>query len=150
MANSSISISSSLMRASSRKTWSAALRSFWATAATLRWTDASTSALISSSLPFSCSSSCSKWRTILAPVCIGKTSTESACNVVFGFFLGGVLEDNRGVIEFDQLSHQEKPGVIGYARGLLHVVRDDHDGATVLELENQVLDFRGCDGVQRR
>src|ERR1700692_1320294 len=127
------------MRGSTRKACSAALRSFWVTALTLRWTTASTSALISSSLPFSCSSSCSKWRTILAPVCMGKTSAETARNVIFRFLFGRILEDDRSVVEFDQLAHEEKPGIVGHARGLLHVVRDNHDGATVLELEDQVL-----------
>ncbi len=52
MANSSISISIALMRASLRNTSSAALRSFWVTALMLRWMAASTSELISSSLVF--------------------------------------------------------------------------------------------------
>ena len=54
-----------------------------------------------------------------------------------------------GLVEFDQLAQQEEAGVIGDARGLLHVVRHDHDGATVLQLEDQILDLGGGDGIER-
>ena len=38
---------------------------------------------------------------------------------------------------------------VGDARGLLHVVRDDHDRVVPLEVVHQVLDARGGDGVER-
>src|SRR4051812_29827957 len=111
---------------------------------------ASTSALISRSLPLRCSSSIWKWRMTSAPfrVEFRAVSAEAACNVIFGFLLSRVLEDHGGVIELNQLAHQEKAGVVRYARCLLHVMGDDHNGAAVLELENQVLDLGGRDGIQ--
>src|SRR5487761_499199 len=106
---------------------------------------ASTSELISSSLVFSCSSSSTKWRTCLKPLL-----TEPSCNVIFRLFFRRRLEDDRGAIEFDQTAQQEKTRVVGDAGRLLHVVGHDDDGATVLELENQVFDLGGGDWIERR
>src|SRR5258708_18742373 len=132
MANSSISISMALIRASVRNTSSPALRSFWVTALMLRWMEDSTIALISSSLVFSCSSSSTKCRTIDS-----RFSTETSRYVIFRLFFRRVLEDDGGVVEFDQTAQQEKASVVGDARRLLHVMRHDYDGATALELEDQ-------------
>ena len=57
------------------------------------------------------------------------TSTETAGDVIFGFFLPGFLKIFLVSSNLDQLAQQEEAGVVGHARGLLHVVRDDHDGA---------------------
>src|SRR5579863_387578 len=168
MAKSSISISMALMRASFMKTCSAAPRSFCVTALMLRWIADSTSAPISSSLVFSNSRSSTKWRMIGSSLyrrrrmqrgrncfsrrarCALPQSAEAARDVVFGLFSGRSLEDHGGAVEFDQLTQQEKAGVIGDPRRLLHVMRDDGDGATALELEDQVLDLGGRDGIERR
>src|SRR5271170_1035740 len=109
----------------------------------LRWMAASTSELISRSLVFSCSNSSTKWRTaLLYPSSGPDASPEAAGDVVFRFFLGGRFEDNGGAVEFDQAPQQEEAGVIGHARGLLHVVGHNHDGAAIFKLENEILDFR--------
>src|SRR5579862_2714857 len=110
----------------------------------LRWMAASTSELISSSLVLSCSSSSTKWRTELLYF-----SSEAASNVVFGFLFGGRLKNDRGAVELDQAAEQEKARVIGDARRLLHIVRHDNDGATVLKLEDEILDLCRGDGVER-
>src|SRR5579863_3473761 len=107
--------------------------------------DDSTIALISSSLVFSCSNSSTKCRTIDS-----RFSSKTSGYVIFGFFFRRVLEDDGGVVEFDQVAQQEEAGVIGHPRRLLHVVSDDHDGAAALQLENQVFDLGGGDGIQRR
>src|ERR1039458_43798 len=74
--------------------------------------------------------------------------TEPAGDIVFGLFLGGIAEDEVGPVVFDQSPHQKKAGKIRDARGLLHVVRDDHHGALVLEGEHQLFDFGGGDGAE--
>src|SRR6185312_13595246 len=103
----------------------------------------STIALISSSLVFSCSNSSTKCRTI-GPRC----SPETSGYIIFRLFFRRVLEDDGGVVEFDQAPQQEKACVVGDARGLLHVMRDDHDGTAAFELENQVFDLGGGDGIE--
>ncbi len=62
----------------------------------------------------------------------------------------GILEDDVGAVELDQAAQQEEAGVVGDARGLLHVVGDDHHGALVFEAEHQLFDLGGGDGVERR
>src|SRR5260370_8494691 len=131
------------MRASLRKTSAAAERSFWVTALILRWMAASTSELISSSLVFSCSSSSIKWRTFYS-------SAEPARDVIFSLLLRRVTEDHGSVVELDQAAQKKEACVLSHARGLLHVVGHDHNGATVLELEDQVLDLGGGDGIEPR
>src|SRR5215217_3893234 len=104
------------------------------------------SATISSSLRRRLESSFSKCRSM----CVLRGSAEAARNVVFGLALLRAGEDALGGVEFDQLAHVEERGVVGDARGLLHVVRDDDDGVAVLELVDELLDLRGGDGVERR
>ena len=41
-------------------------------------------------------------------------------------------------------------GRIRHARGLLHVVRHDHDRIILLEVKDEVFDFRGRDRIERR
>src|SRR5579864_8676251 len=147
MAKSSISISMALMRVSLMKTCSAALRSFCVTALMLRWMADSTSAPISSSLVFSNSRSSTKWRMMGS---CSERSAEAAGHVVFRLFSGRGLEDHGGAVELDEPPQKEKTGVVGDARGLLHVVRDDGDGATALEVEDQILDLGSSDGIERR
>src|SRR6266853_5532111 len=146
IANSSISISIPLILTSVRKTSSAALRSFCVTALMLRWMEDSTSALISSSLVFSCSNSSTKCRNVVS----SRISPETPGYVVFRLFLPRRLKDHRSVIELDELTQQEESGVVGDARRLLHVVRNDDDRTTGLETEDQVLDLGGRNRVEGR
>src|SRR3546814_2514666 len=55
-------------------------------------------------------------------------SAEAPGNVVFGFLAAGLDEDLVGFAEFHQLAQVHVGGVVGTARGLLHVVRHDDDG----------------------
>src|SRR5208283_991511 len=77
------------------------------------------------------------------------TLTEAARDIVFCFFLTGILEYNLGVVELDQLAEKEKACEVGHACGLLHVVSDNHDGGDVFDLEEEFLDLQRSDGVQR-
>src|ERR1041385_1493392 len=76
--------------------------------------------------------------------------TESARHVIFRAFLRGVREDPRGRAELDQFTDVEERRVIGDARGLLHVVRDDDDREILFQLENQFLDPARRDRIERR
>ena len=49
-----------------------------------------------------------------------------------------------------RLFEREEACAVGHARGLLHVVRDDHDRVAVLELVHEVLDLQRGDRVERR
>src|SRR5260370_41544136 len=56
----------------------------------------------------------------------------------------------RGGAELDELTGEQEGGEVADARGLLHVVGNGDDGAKVLQLDEQLFDFRGADGVERR
>src|ERR1700761_9845439 len=77
-------------------------------------------------------------------------SAEAAGHIILCFFDGGILENSSCIVELDQLAHEEKAGVVGDTRGLLHVVRHDDDGGYTLELEEQLLDLQRGDGIERR
>jgi len=55
-----------------------------------------------------------------------------------------------GGVELDHFPVEEETCVLGHARGLLHVVRHDDDSVLALELEDEVFDLRGGDGVECR
>src|SRR5271154_6914856 len=109
----------------------------------LRWIADSTRELISSSLGVSRSKSSTKWRTISSLITGGRatptlaggagrydpaTSSETAGHVIFCFPLGRSLEDHGCNVKLNHAAQQEEAGIIGHAGGLLHVMRDDHDG----------------------
>src|SRR5271157_5331775 len=75
--------------------------------------------------------------------------TEPARNIVFCFSLTWILEYDLGVVELDQLAQEKKSGIVGHTGSLLHVVRDNHDGCDVLDLEQQFLNLERGDRVQR-
>src|SRR6185503_10063940 len=75
-------------------------------------------------------------------------STEPARHIIFGLFLGRVGEDLVGGIELDEFAQVKESGVIGDARRLLHIMGDDDDGELLLQVENQVLDASGGEGIQ--
>src|SRR5271166_1111536 len=108
----------------------------------------STNPAISSSRFCNSSSSSLKWTTVL--LLATRYSAETAGDVVFRFLVRRALEDHFGLIEFDQLAQQEESGEFGDARGLLHAMRDNHLGTLVAKTEQQVLDFGGSDGIERR
>ncbi|GAP55169.1 probable low-affinity inorganic phosphate transporter, partial [Arthrobacter sp. Hiyo6] len=91
---------------------------------------------------------CWSWRSRPWPGCsrhgpgpgvrLGRFLSEAAGNVIFRGLLGGIAEDCVGVAHFDQLSgfarsgDVEERGPVRDARGLLHVVGNDHHGVLVL------------------
>src|SRR6266478_2249214 len=62
---------------------------------------------------------------------------------------GGGEELRRGA-ELDELAGEQESGKVADARGLLHVVGNGDDGAEILQLDEQLFDFGGADGVERR
>src|ERR1017187_5127196 len=54
--------------------------------------------------------------------------SESAGDVVFRPFVGRIGEYFFRLIELDHLAQQEKPGELGHAGRLLHIMRHNHDG----------------------
>ena len=54
-------------------------------------------------------------------------SSESARDVILRLLLFRRREHRRRAVVFDQRAHIEERRVIAHPRGLLHVVRDDHD-----------------------
>ncbi len=55
---------------------------------------------------------------------------KPACNVVLGFFSRWLLEYDIRPVELNELSEQEKPGVVGHTGCLLHIVGHNHDRTT--------------------
>src|SRR6185312_16280759 len=78
-----------------------------------------------------------------------RASAEPPRDVILGFLAGRRLEYLLRPVELHKLAHQEEARIVGDARGLLHVVRDDHDGAAVRDGQQELLDLRGRDRVER-
>src|SRR5271154_4955581 len=77
-------------------------------------------------------------------------SAKTAGNVVLGPLRKRRLKDHLGVAVFDQTAEIHEGGVVGDARRLLHVVRDDNDGVDAGKLMDQLFDLGGGDRVQGR
>src|ERR1700678_3363840 len=77
-------------------------------------------------------------------------SAEPPRNVIFRFSFSRALEDDLGLVEFNQVAQQKEAGELRHARGLLHVVRHNHLRALVFEGEQQILDLGSGNRVQRR
>src|SRR5262245_35879399 len=104
----------------------------------------STSPPMASRVCLSASSSSWKCRTGRPPL------AESARDVVLGPRVLGIREQLPRHPVLHELAQQHEPGVVRDPPGLLHVVGHDHDRVAVLELEHELLDPRGRDGIQRR
>src|SRR5690348_1504123 len=81
---------------------------------------------------------------------VSGVSAETSGDVGFGLGTGRVHEQVSRFTEFDQLSHVEERGFVGAARGLLHIMRDDHNGVTFAQILDELLDFRGRDRIECR
>src|SRR6187397_424168 len=77
-------------------------------------------------------------------------SAEAARNVVFRALFLGARENHVRPVVLDQLAQIEECREIRDARGLLHVVRDDHDRVGFSQIVNQLFHARGGDGIERR
>src|SRR5215468_1500463 len=77
------------------------------------------------------------------------SSAESAGDVVLCASISRGREDLAGVVELDQLAEIHEGGLVGDARGLLHVVGDDRDRVVLGQFLDQLLDLGGRDRVKR-
>src|SRR4051812_12576465 len=78
------------------------------------------------------------------------SSAEAAGDVILGPPIARRGEDLVGVVELDQFAEIHESGLVGHARGLLHVVGDDRDRVVLGKLLDQLLDLGGRDRIQRR
>src|SRR5271156_611611 len=75
-------------------------------------------------------------------------SSKAAGDVGLRARVGRFGEEMRRGAELDDLAVQQKGREIADASGLLHVMSDGDDGAKILQLNKQLFDFRGADGVE--
>ena len=144
------------MRSSSAMTMLASSMSwFWTVSSARSSADATSSRPPSADRSRPASSS---WKWVL--VVSDNPATRPSRHVRLGPGIGGVGEDLLGVVELDdpagavllvlvELDGEER-GLVRHPRGLLHVVRDDHDRVLLLDVDHQVLDLAGGDRVERR
>src|SRR5580693_702679 len=78
------------------------------------------------------------------------SSAELAGDIFLGSRIAGRGEDLLRLSDLDELAVEHERGAVGDSRGLLHVVRDDHDRHAPLELLDQFLDLQRRDRVQGR
>src|SRR5262249_33858665 len=76
-------------------------------------------------------------------------SPKAAGDVVFRLFFARAAEHLLGRARLDQPALEEERRLVGYARRLLHVVRDDDDGVVLLQLADEVFNRLGALRVQR-
>src|ERR1700759_2334144 len=75
-------------------------------------------------------------------------SAEAAGDVGLRPRVAGCGEELRRGAELDHLAGQEEGGEVADAGGLLHVVGDDGDGAEIFNLNEQLFDLGGADGIE--
>src|SRR6266849_7090291 len=78
-----------------------------------------------------------------------QSSAEAAGDVGLRARITGCGKELRRGTELNELTGEQEGGEVADARGLLHVVGNGHDGAEILQLHEQLLDFRGADGIER-
>src|SRR6202161_321510 len=78
------------------------------------------------------------------------SSTEPAGDVILRASIARRREYLVGVVEFDQLAEIHEGGLVGDARGLLHVVGDDRNRVVLRQFLDQFLDLGGRDRIERR
>src|SRR6185437_8530894 len=101
------------------------------------------------------SSSPRTWLAPAAPVASAAardrpSSAELAGDIVLGAGVVGVGEHVLRRADLDELAAEQERRAVGDARGLLHVVRDDHDRHALLEFLDQLLDLQRGDRIERR
>ena len=75
--------------------------------------------------------------------------SKSAGDIILRLFVLGVGEHSVSRASFNEFAFKEKRGEIAHARGLLHVVRDNHDGKSLAQLANQRLNAGGTARIKR-
>src|SRR6202167_1155541 len=78
------------------------------------------------------------------------SSTEPAGDVILRASIARRGENLVGIVEFDQLTKIHEGGLVGDARGLLHVVGDDRNRVVLRQFLDQLLDLGGRNRIERR
>src|SRR5438034_10930552 len=78
-----------------------------------------------------------------------KSSAEAAGDVGLRARITGSGEELRRGAELDELPNEQERREVADARGLLHIVGDDSDGADVFQLHQQFFNFGSADGIER-
>src|SRR3954453_13368260 len=136
------------MRSSSWTTIEANSMSWWLKASIVRSSVETTRSRPPRACCSSSRSSCWKWE---RPEPVATESLpELAGDVVLRPRIVRVREDLVGVGNLHELAGEHERGLVRHARGLLHVVGDDHDRVALLELEHELLDLQRGDRIQGR
>src|SRR5476651_1509165 len=85
------------------------------------------------------------WQSSLA-----SKSPETSGDVVLRAAVFRICENESRRIKFDHFTKIHERREIGYARRLLHVVRDDHNRIVVFQFVDQLFDLCGGDRIERR
>ena len=75
-------------------------------------------------------------------------SSKATGNVRLGAGVARRGEEVRRGAELNELADKQEGGEIADAGGLLHVVGDGDDGAEIFQLNEELFDFRGADGIE--
>src|ERR1700733_7767154 len=78
------------------------------------------------------------------------SSTEPAGDVILRASIARRREDLVGVVASDQHTEIHEGGLVGDARGLLHVVGDDRNRVVLRQFLDQLLDLGGRNRIERR
>src|SRR6266705_5271249 len=105
--------------------------------------------------PISATSRVSSWRSLSNALAVCSetmviSSAEPAGDVVLRASIARRGEDLAGLVELDQLAEIHEGGLVGDARGLLHVMGDDRDRVALGQLLDQLFHLGGRDRIQRR
>ena len=76
--------------------------------------------------------------------------SKPACDVVFRPLVRWGGEYLFRLVELDQFAHEKECGELRHARRLLHVVGHDHDSVAFFQLEDQLFDLAGGNGIEGR
>src|SRR5215211_3986244 len=147
------------MRSSSEMTMPASSTSWCSTVSTARSSAVATMSSPPSAIRSRLASSSWKCVRVVAVSLIVEPLPDLARHVGLRPWVAGVGEDLCGLVELHHPAGAvlllvveldgEEGGLVGHARGLLHVVGHDHDRVVALELQHQVLDLAGRDRVER-
>src|SRR5277367_3382159 len=75
-------------------------------------------------------------------------SAEAAGDVGLRARIARRREEMRRGAELDDLAVQQECREIADAGGLLHVMGDGNDSTKIFQLDEQLFDFRGADGIE--
>src|SRR5450755_1814915 len=87
--------------------------------------------------------------------CIGSvftngSLTHASSEKIFGADIGRTAEQHRSVADLHDVTARQKTGHIRQARGLLKIVRRDHERAFAAQSQKEVFERLRRDGIQRR